>query len=477
MRKLPFKIPHKLWPAFAKPKRYKVLLGGRGSGKSHTTADIKSYDVAQNGFKIGCFREYQTSIEDSVLSLISSEIERIQIPGFKITKHYIDHQNGGGFRFKGLARMGESMKSYHAFMKFWIEEAQFLSQGSIDILGPTLRLEGSEVWLTLNAGSSADPVSKRFLVPYWEKILRDGYYEDDMHLIIMCNYYDNPLFPEVLEKERQKDYEILPRALYDHIWLGRFNDTVADAIIDPEWFDAAVDSHEKLGWTPIGPLVAIHDPSDLGEDPKGYVLKHGNYVIEAISRDFQDVNEGADWACSLAREANVDHFIWDCDGMGVSLRRQIHTNLSGLDPDFSEFHGAGAVERPGETYEGPGQSMKSTGRRLNKNLFINKRAQCYWRLRDRFLNTYMAVVHNKYIDPDDMISISSGCRNIELLRSEICRIPRKFNTKGMIQIMNKKEMATLKIMSPNLADCCMMAESDYTPMSKAKDLKFESLFA
>jgi phage terminase large subunit len=292
----------------------------------------------------------------------------------------------------------------------------------------------------------------------------------------MCNYYDNPLFPEVLEKERQKDYEILPRALYDHIWLGRFNDTVADAIIDPEWFDAAVDAHEKLGWEPIGPIVAIHDPSDLGEDAKGFVVKHGNLVMNAVSRDFQDVNQGADWATTLARECKADHFIWDCDGMGVSLRRQIHASLDSIVEDFTEFHGSGAVERPGETYEGPGQSMKSIGRRLNKNIFINKRAQCYWRLRDRFLNTYMAVHHGKYIDPDQMISISSGCRNIELLRSEICRIPRKFNGKGMIQIMNKREMAMLKIMSPNLADCCMMGESDYEPALAAKDLVFESLF-
>ena len=94
----------------------------------------------------------------------------------------------------------------------------------------------------------------------------------------------------------------------------------------------------------------------------------------------------------------------------------------------------------------------------NKDTFKNKRSQYYWALRDRFYNTYRAVVKGEYVDPDDMISLDvSGIPNIDKLRSEVCRIPIKDNNNGFIQIMSKLEMKAIKISSPNMADALMMA--------------------
>jgi phage terminase large subunit len=106
----------------------------------------------------------------------------------------------------------------------------------------------------------------------------------------------------------------------------------------------------------------------------------------------------------------------------------------------------------------PDEKGKSSEvQRTNKDTFKNKRAQYYWSLRDRFYNTYRAVEKGEYVDPDLMISLSSEIPFLEKLRSEVCRIPKKPNGNGLIQILNKDEMKRLKIPSPNMADSLMMS--------------------
>ena len=124
-----------------------------------------------------------------------------------------------------------------------------------------------------NPGSSNDAFSQRFIVPFQDELDRNGWYEDDLHLIVVMNYTDNPWYDDSgLEKERKFDYQHKPRAVYDHVWLGKYNDDVENSIIYAEWFDAAIDAHlnERFNgqWKPQGIRVCSHDPSDLGPDPK-----------------------------------------------------------------------------------------------------------------------------------------------------------------------------------------------------------------
>jgi phage terminase large subunit len=302
------RIPRKLLPLIKKKKRFKIIIGGRGSGKSHTVADICLMDAQTKGIKTGCFREFQNSISDSVYSLLTDEIERLELQGFEIQNNHILRNGQEAFTFKGLARNPESIKSMHGYERFFVEEAQTISSKSLKMLTPTLRLEGSEVWMVGNPASSADPFSQRFIVPFQKELDKNGYYEDDLHLVIVCNYYDNPFFPQVLEEERVYDYEHLDRAEYDHIWLGKFNDTVANAIIKTEWFDAAIDAHKKLGFKPRGAVVASHDPSDTGPDDKGLAIRKGSVFLDVLAKDSGDVNEGADWATEIAINHNADLF-------------------------------------------------------------------------------------------------------------------------------------------------------------------------
>jgi len=408
---------------------------------------------------IGCIREFQNSLEDSVYSLIKDRISKLCVPGFRPLSNKIDHKAGGGFRFKGLSRSIEAVKSMHGFKIFWLEEGQFISENSLKILTPTLREEGSELWISANPLSSADPFSQRFILPYKKYLDKYGYYEDDLHYIVKINYNDNPWFPEVLEMERQHDYKYLPRAQYDHIWEGEFNDSVEDSIILTEWFDAAVDAHEKLGFKPEGAIVAAYDPSDLGTDDKGFVIRQGSVILEAITRKYGDVNDGTDWALSLAIEAGADLFIWDCDGMGVALKSQVSKALKGKKMEFNMFKGSEAPANPHKKYKPLLPTSKLQEKeRTNRETFKNKRAQFYWSVRDKLYATYLAVEKGVYTDPDNMLSISSGIDDIKQLRSELCRIPRKFNASGLIQIMSKVEMRRLKIQSPNVADSIMMSQ-------------------
>jgi len=159
-------VMEKLEPFILKKKRYKVVYGGRGSGKSETIGGILSSQAKDYKFKTCCFREYQNSIEDSVHALLVGKISQLNLQGFDPKTQTIDHENGAKFRFRGLARNPDGVKSMYGFNRFWGEEAQSTSANSLRLLTPTLRIEGSEIWMSLNPMSSADPISLQFLKPF-----------------------------------------------------------------------------------------------------------------------------------------------------------------------------------------------------------------------------------------------------------------------------------------------------------------------
>jgi phage terminase large subunit len=460
-------LPERLLPLIQKPKRFKVLLGGRGSGKSVSVGDICLMDAQTKGIKTACFREFQISIDDSVHSLLSGEINRLELQGFEVQQTVIKHNGQDAFKFRGLARNPEGIKSMYGFGRFWVEEAQTLSANSLKALTPTLRSEDSEIWMTANPRSAADPFSQRFIKPFEKQLRRDRYYEDDLHLIIWVNFDDNPFFPEVLEQERLYDKSNMPPALYNHIWLGEYYDEVEDTIIPVEWFDAAIDSHIKLGFKPEGAVIASHDPSDEGGDSKGFALRRGSVILNVCEKVTGDTNEGMDWAIEKARSHNADWFVWDCDGLGVSLKRQVDTAFDGTKVQFEMFKGSQTPDDP----ERPYQNSKS-----NRETFQNRRAQYWWKLRDRFEATYRAVTKSQYIDPDELISLSSEISVLDQLRSEICRIPQKRNNSGKIQILSKIDMAKkpYELPSPNMGDSVMMSMfSPRVSQLQAKKIKFQ----
>lgn len=449
------KIPSKLEKFLTTPKRFKVAFGGRGGAKSQSFADILLLKSQTESAKIGCFREMQNSIEDSVHSLLSTEVERLELTGFTAEKATIYNDHGGEFRFKGLSRNPDAVKSMHGFKYFWVEEGQSISADSLKKLTPTLREAGSEMWVSMNPESSEDPMSKRFITPFLPQLLKDGFYEDDQHLIVWINYTDNPWFPEVLEKQRQWDYDNLDRAEYDHIWLGYFNDSVEGSIIKKAWLDACVDAHIKLGFKARGQKVVTHDPGDSG-DPRALVARHGSVIEDAQENTTDDVNDSCDWAIDHAIGYNADVFRYDSGGLGLTLKRQVSDALRGKRISWQPFNGAEGPENPEEIYN-PVSGDTDSSERTNKHTFKNKRAQMYAILRDRVYLTYRSVLHNEYNDPDKLISFNSKMQCLTKMISELSRIPKKPNGAGLFQIMDKPTMKSkYKIDSPNLGDCVMM---------------------
>ncbi len=457
-------FPRKFVPVLTSKKRIIVLIGGRGSTKSQSISQFLLSKVHGEGSDLLCGREFQTSIEDSVHKLNLEMIERLQIRGVADTDKKINFSNGGKVRYKGFARNSSAVRSAQGFRRAWIEEAQSLSSASIKDLLPTIRGKGSQLFFSANLMASTDPFSVRFYMPFKKELDRDGIYEDEMHLIIIMNYNDNPWWDESeLELDRKWDYENLPRAEYDHVWGGKCNDSVENSIIKAEWFDAAIDAHIKLGFEPKGLKIVSHDPSD-SVDPRGLVYRHGSVIVDAMEKKDGDVNDGCDWATDYAIANNVDIFSWDCDGLGVSLKRQVNDALEGKKIEVVMFKGSEGVVDPGKIYQ-PDERIERRKAKTNKETFKNKRAQYSIRLRDRFYNTYRATVKGEYIDPDELISVSSKIKTIDQFRSETCRIPRKINGNGFIQIMTKEEMKRIhKIESPNMYDCAMMSMEEPTPI-------------
>ena len=183
-----------------------------------------------------------------------------------------------------------------------------------------------------------------------------------------------------------------------------------NAIIPAEWFDACIDAHVKLNWKLRGAKIYSHDPADTGKDPKGYAIRNGSVITDAGEIEQPDINTALDAACQQALDERVDLFTWDCDGMGVGLKREVDTWFSGKQTQIRQFRGSASPDRPDSIYE-PVDNQQQQKR--NKDVFKNKRAQNYWLLRDRCYKTYRAVVHGEYSDPDNLISFSSSIKLLQ----------------------------------------------------------------
>ena len=474
-------IPEGIAWLLSKPKRIKIAVGGRGSGKSIGVGDIMLM-LCDSGERICCSREFQNSIDDSVHESLKQEISRLGVEGLTTLSNNIHSANGGEIFYKGLARNITSLKSIAGVKRLWIEEGESVSEKSLKVLTPSVRSSAAdnsedsdppEIWITMNRNSREDAIAKKYLARAESSLEKYGKYEDDLMMVIQVNHTENPWFPPELEQERLDDLDNLSTDEYDHIWNGHYNETVERAIIKKEWFDAAIDSHIKLGISPKGATIAAFDPADEGGDSKGYACRTGILYHDVTEIQAKNANEALDVACDKAIASNADLFAWDCDGMGALLRREVDTKLKGKKIEARMYRGSNTPDNPNSRYDGAWSDKQKT----NKEMFANKRAQYYTMLADRFYNTWKAVVRGEYIDPDAIISISSKIDYIDKLRSEVCRIPRVPNGAGKIQLMSKKDMKVKHdVDSPGMADCLAMGEEIPEPQTEFKPMVFESLW-
>ena len=292
MQELKLLLPEKAKMLF-KPARYKVLFGGRGSGKSHSCAKALLLRGASQKERILCAREVQRSIKDSVHRLLADQIQELGLGYFyQVFDTEIRGINGTQIFFTGLSSQTiDSVKSYEGVSVCWVEEAQVVSQRSWDILIPTIRKPESEIWITMNPSLDSDPTYKRFIET-----------PPPNSLVAKMNYMDNPFFPEVLEQERFHYQATQPEANYRHVWLGECMPTVEGAIYAKEVAQAMDDG--RVIAVPYNPKLKVHCVWDLGwADSMAIIMvqKVGPSAIAVI--DYMEDNQRTlDWYVQELKE-------------------------------------------------------------------------------------------------------------------------------------------------------------------------------
>ncbi len=278
-RTLKVKTPAVFAPLW-KPARYKGAHGGRGSGKSHNFGEMGIVRCQSGpGTRMVCIREVQKSLKESVKLLLEDKIQAFGLgQEFDVQHDRIITPGDGLILFQGMQdHTAESVKSLEGFDIAYIEEAQTLSHRSLELLRPTIRKPGSEIWGSWNPRSADDPI----------EFLRSANPPPDS-VVVQANWRDNPFFPKVLEAERLHDQVANPDR-YGHIWEGDYEPAAIGAI----WNRANLHAYRKAKAPPLTRIVVAIDPQGkkalepgqtddtgiiavgLGEDGRGYVLADG----------------------------------------------------------------------------------------------------------------------------------------------------------------------------------------------------------
>ncbi|MDE2585540.1 MAG: PBSX family phage terminase large subunit [Betaproteobacteria bacterium] len=288
------------------PARYKGVHGGRGSGKSHFFGELMVERHISKKTDSVCVRENQKSLDQSVKKLLEAKIEALNAGAyFEIQDKRILAKNGGRIIFQGMQNhTAESIKSLEGYDVAWVEEAQTLTQKSLDMLRPTIRKPGSELWFSWNPRNENDPV---------DVLLRGDNPPPDA-VVIEANYEDNPWFPEVLRMEMEYDRSRDPEK-YAHIWLGQYQRN-SEARVFRNWrveeFEAPAGVTFRMGadWGfSVDPSVLVRcyiEGRNLYVDYEAYMVGCEIVNLPAL---FMSVPEAERWpmVADSARPETISH--------------------------------------------------------------------------------------------------------------------------------------------------------------------------
>jgi len=249
-----FKIAPVFQPLLA-PARYKGASGGRGSGKSHFFAGlVVQHCMAEKGMTVVCIREVQKTLKDSSKRLIELKLQKYragQGDGFHVYDDRISTPGDGAIIFTGMqAHNAESIKSLEGFKRAWVDEAQALSQTSLDLLRPTIRVDGSELWFSWNPTRRTDPVDVMF---------REQKPTGAVH--VTASWRTNFWWNKTLEQERLDCFGGQPDQ-YGHIYEGEYARIVSGAYYAQAL--TQLKASGRLGRVAADPLMTKRAFWDLG---------------------------------------------------------------------------------------------------------------------------------------------------------------------------------------------------------------------
>lgn len=295
----------KVFESLLHPVRYKGAFGGRGSGKSHFFAELLIEKCLIEKTDAVCIREIQKTLNESVKKLLELKIEKLGVgKAFRVLESKIETPYGGQIIFQGMQNhTADSIKSLEGYNVAWVEEAQSLSQKSLDLLRPTIRKEGSEIWFSWNPRFQTDPV---------DQFLRINPPPDSK--VVQANYTDNPWLPEVLKKEIEYDQKRDPDK-FRHVWLGGYQE-FSEARVFKNWKVEEFQSPNNVTYRLGADWGFSVDPSVLVRcwiDGKRLYVDHEAYLvgceIDNLPNLFDRVPDSRKWfiTADSSRPETIDY--------------------------------------------------------------------------------------------------------------------------------------------------------------------------
>jgi len=260
-----YRIPEALGFLYG-PARYKVVWGGRGKGASWGIADALLIRGIKQPLRWLCTRETQESMDESVHALLSArivalgleaeyEVERARI----MSRRWKSGAQGGdplagryGFSFAGLRNNNTGIKSYEGYDGAWVEEAQGVTRASWEMLIPTIRKPGSEIWVSFNPELDTDETYRRFVLQ-----------PPSDAVVVKMSWRDNPWFPAVLKREMEELRRTDPDTC-DYVYEGIPRSNVAGAVFGDEL--KRCDLEQRITQVPYDPRQPVHTFWDVGLD-------------------------------------------------------------------------------------------------------------------------------------------------------------------------------------------------------------------
>lgn len=416
-----------LWSPEARHYRHLGAYGGRGSGKSWDRALAVVTRMMEGECRIACVREVQKSLKDSVHQLIVDTIGRIGVEGqFEITERAIRNtQTGASAIFLGMKdQNAEAVKSLEGVDVAWWEESQTASQRSVELLRPTVRKPGSQIWWTWNPRFRHDPV---------DILLRQGSAGETERLVVKANWDANPWWTEELERERRFDLVSNPQR-YGHVWEGDYEIESETQFIPGHLVrEARLRQPYTDAWDVC--IIGV-DVARFGDDrtvifPRrgknarsfGYVSIKGADTMQVVGRVLE-----------VADRVSADAIFVDEGGVGSGVIDRLHqlTDIAqGVNFGWRSDHHV------------PGQPKAA-----------NKRAEMWAKLRED-LRSGLAL-------PDD-----------DELEQDLTAPLYRFDANSAVQLEKKEEMRRRGIRSPDLGDALALTYA-YPVVSHAHHETFPS---
>ena len=387
-------------PLLTEKKRIKFYYGGRAGGKSYAFADSLLLKGRQQKLLIACLREIQESIKDSVYKLLCDRISLYELNDYKIFENRIENYiTGTKFIFKGIRDQDvQHIKSLEGVDIAWIEEAQTISKKSWEILEPTIRKDGSEIWISMNREQENDPI--------WIAVAA---HPDERTLIRKVNYNNNPFCPEEIKIQAEKCRKISPDD-YEHIWLGepiRQGNTklISSELVRKAFANTILSSHS--------PLVIGLDVARFGDDSTVFCFRRGRWCSKFEVYNKLDNVEVANIATNYIQDNQPHRLFMDIGGQGAGVY------------DILKDRGFNEIIRG--VYFGE--------KAINENRYFNRRAEMWDNVQS-------------WLSSPPQVQLPQD----ERLFDELTGINKRYDRRGRLQLEEKDEVKKRLGRSPDKAD-------------------------